>query len=206
MSPRGEKQNEQMREDAIAKILNAALGIFADYGYKGTTMKMIVETAGMSYGLVYHYFPSKEAVFRSLIDSALEKSLNGIKEGLAGSSNAWQKLQNLSALLIKRVLTSDSSPYFLIMIQALTQGKSIPGIMEYIGKVSQEIYETVVPVIIEAQKSGDVMECDPVALTTAYLSSIQGLSFLVFGGTGLDKKITPDILNNLLRRKGETTK
>jgi AcrR family transcriptional regulator len=64
MSPRGKKQNEQMRAEALEKIYIAALEVFAEYGYHGATMKRIAQATNLSYGLVYHYFPSKEAVFR----------------------------------------------------------------------------------------------------------------------------------------------
>ncbi len=201
MSPRGATQNEQMRAEAIEKITNAALEVFSDYGYNGATMKQIANAAGLSYGLVYHYFPSKEEVFRTLVDLALEKSMETILEGLDIEGSAWDKLKNLSTLLVQRVLKQESSRYFLIMVQALTQGKNLPGLMEHIMKYSAQHYANLMPLIRQAQESGEVLDCDPVALTAAYLSFVQGLSFLMFGGGVLAEKITPDILINTLRRK-----
>ena len=58
MSPRGKKLNEQMRAEAKAEISRAALEVFAEYGYHGTTMRQIQQRSGVSKGLVYHYFPS----------------------------------------------------------------------------------------------------------------------------------------------------
>ena len=78
MSPRGMEQNEQMRAEAHAKISAAALEVFAEYGYHGATMRQIAKAAGLSGGLVYHYFPSKEKIFRRLVDFALEGSLAGL--------------------------------------------------------------------------------------------------------------------------------
>ncbi len=201
MSPRGKILNEQMRAEAIEKITNAGLEVFSDYGYNGATIKQIAKVAGLSYGLVYHYFPSKQDVFQTLIDIALEKSIETISEGIDVEGTAWDKLKNLSSHLVQKVLTHTSSRYFLIVIQALTQGKNIPGLMEHISRYSEQHYVKVMPLIIQAQQSGEVMECDPIALTAAYFSFVQGLSFLVFGGGGLEERITPDILINTLRRK-----
>jgi hypothetical protein len=50
MSPRGEKLNEQMRADAMAKITKAALEVFAEYGYHGATMEQIKQVSGLSKG------------------------------------------------------------------------------------------------------------------------------------------------------------
>ncbi|MFW9824100.1 MAG: TetR/AcrR family transcriptional regulator [Candidatus Thorarchaeota archaeon] len=201
MSPRGKALNEEMRAKALKKITNAALKVFADYGYNGATMKEIAQVAGLSYGLVYHYFPSKENIFRHLVDIALKKSIETIKDGLAVNGTAWEKLKNLSTYLVQQVLLHESSQYFLIMVQALTQGKKIAGLMEHIGDYSQLHYNTLIPVIIQAQESGDVITGDPVALTATYLSFVQGLSFLVFGESGMEEKITPEILINALRNK-----
>jgi len=201
MSPRGKALNEEMRAKALDRITNAAMKVFADYGYSGATMKEIAQIAGLSYGLVYHYFPSKENIFRYLVDIALEKSIETIREGLAVKGTAWERLKNLSAYLVQKVLLPESSQYFIIMIQALTQGKKIDGLMGYVGEYSQRHYETLIPIIIQAQESGDVIAGDPVALTAAYLSFVQGLSFLVFGESDLEEKISPEILINALRNK-----
>jgi len=45
------------------EILAAAQALFAEYGYAGTTMRMIAEKAGVAFGLVSHYFGNKEKLF-----------------------------------------------------------------------------------------------------------------------------------------------
>ena len=109
MSPRGETQNEQMREEAREKITKAAMEVFSDYGYHGATIKQIAKAAGLSYGLVYHYFDSKEEVFRTLVNTALEKSMETINEGLDIEGSAWDKLKNLSTLAVFLKILSISS-------------------------------------------------------------------------------------------------
>lgn len=44
-------------------ILYAAQETFGRYGYAGTTVKMISERAGVAFGLISHYFGSKEELF-----------------------------------------------------------------------------------------------------------------------------------------------
>ena len=202
MSPRKQEQNEQMRAEALAKISGAALKVFAEYGYHGATMKQIAEGTGLSYGLVYHYFPSKERIFRHLVDFALESSMFALNTALDMPGTAWEKLENLSAILVKNALTGESSLYFLVMMQAMTQGKSIPGLYDHIEKHFSMYYEKIVPFIMEAQESGDAAKGDPMGLAAAYFFLVQGLSLLVFQGKGMERKITPEILANVLRRGG----
>jgi AcrR family transcriptional regulator len=51
------------------KILETGLKLFAERGFEGTTVKNISEEAGVSLGLMYHYFKNKE----SLLEAAVEK-------------------------------------------------------------------------------------------------------------------------------------
>ena len=108
MSPRGKQRNERLREEALGKITRGALSVFAEYGYHGSTMKQITHAAGLSYGLVYHYFASKEAVFCHIVDVALENSQTVFENALNGRAPSWQKLETLSAMLIESSMSSET--------------------------------------------------------------------------------------------------
>jgi AcrR family transcriptional regulator len=202
MSPRKRERNEQMRAEALAKINGAALTVFARYGYHGATMKQIARATGLSYGLVYHYFPSKEKIFRNLLDFALQSPMIALNAALDAPGTAWEKIENLSAALVRNALTRESSLYFFFVLQAMTQGKGIPGVPGRIDKHITAYYEKFMPVLIQAQKSGEAVKGDPAGLTAAYFSYVQGLALLAFQGKGMEKKITPGMLSNMLRNGG----
>jgi len=202
MSPRKKEQNEHMRAEALAKINGAALKVFARYGYYGATMKQIARATGLSYGLVYHYFPSKEKVFRSLLDFALEIPMAALNAIFDGPGTAWEKIENLSAILVGSSLSGESSLYFFFVLQAMTQGKGIPGVRGQVDKRITAYYEKFIPFLIQAQQSGEAVKGDPAALTAAYFSFVQGLALLAFQGKGMEKKITPGMLTNVLRNGG----
>jgi AcrR family transcriptional regulator len=200
MSPRGNKQNDQMRAEALARISEAALRIFSDYGYNGATMRQIASAAGLSTGLVYHYFPSKEKVFVHLVDTGLQISLQAMRQLLSSPASAWERIKTYCEMVIATMFSGDASQYFLIMYQAMTQGKAITGLAEHIAAQVKGYYDLLVPVIIEAQESGDVISGDPWALTAAFLSYIQGLANLTYQPHGFEKKITAEFLYNMLKK------
>lgn len=109
MSPRGKELNEQMRTEATAKITRAALEVFAEYGYHGTTMEQIMRVSGLSKGLVYYYFPSKEKVFFHLVDTALEISRNTWQDAFTSLGTAWEKIEKLSENVVKIAFNDESS-------------------------------------------------------------------------------------------------
>ena len=201
MTPRGQMQNEQMRAEALEKITNATLKVFAEYGYHGATMKQIAQATGLSYGLVYHYFPSKDKVFFHLVESALEISKNIFGEALKTPGTAWDKIEKLSELLYKSAFTDENSLYFLIMLQAITQGKGIPGLMEYIWEHTAH-YDLLPPLISEAQKSGEAAPGDPDVLASSYFALFQGYTLLLLQDKDLEKKIAPETFTDVLRNRG----
>ena len=72
MSPRTPEQFEEMREEKKEIILNTALKLFADKGYHATSISAIAKEAGISKGLMYNYFESKESLLIKLYESYLE--------------------------------------------------------------------------------------------------------------------------------------
>jgi len=67
MSPRTPKQFEEIREEKRALIMNIALEHFANVGYHAATINHIARHAGISKGLMYNYFDSKEQLLAAII-------------------------------------------------------------------------------------------------------------------------------------------
>jgi len=59
---------EQRSQRSREAILDAALELFSSQGFRATSVRDIAAAAGVSTGSVYHHFPDKEAVFRTLLD------------------------------------------------------------------------------------------------------------------------------------------
>jgi AcrR family transcriptional regulator len=198
MTPRGQKLNERMRAEATAKITRAALEVFAEYGYYGAKMGQIMRISGLSKGLVYHYFPSKEKVFFHLVQTALEISQNIWREALDPPGSAWEKIERLSERLACEAFTKEASLYNIIMMQAMIQGKGIPGMMAFIFQHTA-YYQELPRLIAEAQESGEAAPGDPELLASTYLALFLGFTFTLADNKEMRKKISPEIFLKVLR-------
>lgn len=58
-------------EDRRSQILEAALKEFAEKGFRGATNKDIADAAGVSTGLIYFYFKSKEDLYFAIVENRL---------------------------------------------------------------------------------------------------------------------------------------
>jgi AcrR family transcriptional regulator len=65
-------QQEEKSERSRRQILDAALDLYSHQGYRGTSVRDIAERAQLSTGNVYHHFPDKESIFRTLLDEYWE--------------------------------------------------------------------------------------------------------------------------------------
>lgn len=61
---------ERRVEDRRRQIMDAALPLFAQRGFKGTTNRDIAESAKIAPGLIYWYFKSKEELFKSIVQES----------------------------------------------------------------------------------------------------------------------------------------
>jgi|AMWB02.1.fsa_nt_gi AcrR family transcriptional regulator len=76
MSPRTSKQFQEIREEKRTLIMDTALEHFAREGYHATTITHIAKHAGISKGLMYNYFESKEALLKAIIERSVKEVLN----------------------------------------------------------------------------------------------------------------------------------
>jgi AcrR family transcriptional regulator len=94
---------ERMRDSAEARtpksehtralILEAALGLFLEHGYDGTTMRAIAQRAGVSVGNAYYYFGSKEHLVQGFYDRLAEEHRAVAEEALRGVSDLGERIR-----------------------------------------------------------------------------------------------------------------
>ena len=81
MSPRTPDQWTRIRQEKRGIILETALELFARRGYHETTISLIAREAGISKGLVYNYFESKETLLAEIITEGMNELLQDIRIG-----------------------------------------------------------------------------------------------------------------------------
>lgn len=71
--PRNEQQNCRIRSKRRKTILEKSLVLLSFFSYDDITVDDIAKAANCSHGLFYHYFSSKEDVYRSLLQEQKDK-------------------------------------------------------------------------------------------------------------------------------------
>lgn len=71
--PRTQEQFEAIRSERREHILQSALKVFAEDGYHNASISKVSKAAGISKGLMYNYFESKEQLLQTLIGDYLDE-------------------------------------------------------------------------------------------------------------------------------------
>ncbi|KZE50440.1 TetR family transcriptional regulator [Brevibacillus parabrevis] len=80
-----------MSETKRELILEAAMVLFEQRGFDGTTVPMIVDKAGVGAGTLYRYFENKEALVNTLFQECVNDVLETLNQGYPHDSNDSRK-------------------------------------------------------------------------------------------------------------------
>ncbi len=174
MSPRSEKQNQQIKDERREKILKAAIQVFADKGYATTKITDIAAAAGMSHGLIYHYFASKEAVYAEIVEDAVQKSVQMSTAALEQPGTPWERIQLMCARTLAGI--REYPEYYAIIVQVLTNPEIPLEVRTFLREAGNTTYLNMFSLIREGQESGQVVAGNPFELTNAYYDLIQGIA------------------------------
>lgn len=92
--PRTPRQYEEIRNEKKKLILDTALELFANQGYASTSISKIAQKAGISKGLMYNYFESKDELLRTIMNDFIDEMI-GLLDPNRDNSLDDDELSNL---------------------------------------------------------------------------------------------------------------
>ncbi|CAG9612205.1 HTH-type transcriptional regulator BetI [Bacillus rhizoplanae] len=172
MAPLNEEQLIQIRDERREQILAAALSVFSRRGVTGTKMSMIVKEAGISHGLVYHYFKSKEELFVTLVKGAIEGAQEAMSFVTSLSGTAYDKIRKL----VEEMMDEEGAPYFQLIYQARTSDGVPEEARILINQYTLDDYVSILrPLFEEGQRDGTIAPGDPGELIAGFLTVLTGV-------------------------------
>jgi len=89
------------QEDKRRLLLDAAVRVFARKGYHAARVGDIAEEAGVAYGLLYHYFSSKEEVLRNVFRETWRALIATIESVERGEDTPREQLRKVAEILLR---------------------------------------------------------------------------------------------------------
>lgn len=171
LAPYNEQQFAQMRDERKEKIVEAGLKVFARKGIAGTKITMIAAEAGISNGLLYHYFKSKDEFLHHIFHIAVQDADSMHREIRNTSGTPVDKFKHFTIT----AFTESNTDVILLIQQALRSDEIPEPSLHLIRQASEGYFEHFLPIFKEGQERGDFYPGDPKELLDLYLSMISGL-------------------------------
>lgn len=165
-------KKEEQYEMRKWQILDIALNHFIRYGFYGTSTRKIAEEAGISSGLMFHYFPNKLALYEALVEIGCEKLTIDSGDGESPMKFFEEQVEWFLSVATHNNFASKMFVFMgLVAINAKDVSARVAQMME-----EHDVAAMSVPYIEEGQKLGVIRTGDPLTLAVLFYGSIQGFA------------------------------
>jgi AcrR family transcriptional regulator len=130
--------------------MEAAVRAFARKGYHACRVGEIAEEAGVAYGLVYHYFASKEELLETIFRSTWTEMLARVREVEAAGVPASEAVRQVTALLL-RTWRRDPDLVRVLVREVTRSPEQMRRQIEEIGHA----YEALEGIVVHGQETGE---------------------------------------------------
>jgi TetR/AcrR family transcriptional regulator, regulator of autoinduction and epiphytic fitness len=172
--PRGDTESRR------AAILDAALRVFGQYGYRRTTMEDIAREADIGKGTIYLSFASKEQVFQALSQALAQRMLAGAEAASRVPGTTADKLAAMHAAWFGTYTeTIRDSPHATELLDAKHRLSA-----DLVGDAASRYKRLVRDVLAEAAAAGE-LDLEPAGLTADTTAEL-----LIASARGLESSVT----------------
>ena len=131
-------------------ILDAAVRVFARQGFHTCRVSDIADEAGVAYGLVYHYFSSKEEILNTLFLERWDIMLAAIAEADASRRTPREKLATIASFIVDSY--RHDPDLMKVIIVEVTRAANTFG-RTHLGKI-RDAYAQIAGIVERAQAAG----------------------------------------------------
>jgi AcrR family transcriptional regulator len=197
MTPRTDEQNERVRQQQQEVIRDAAARLFARRGLMATRIADVAADAGVSSGLVHHYFGTKNRLFAELVDGVLVNAPAVTAAALEMDATPGQRLRHVVETMLLGVR---HAPHLYMLVVQAQSSEGVPeDVRARVAQVGERGNAGLVRLIADAQKSGEARPGDPTALAHHLGAFVQGLAIAVtFAGGPTEELPDAEIVLGML--------
>ncbi len=155
LTPKAERTRE--------RILETALGLFAEKGYEATTMRDVAGEAGTSLGLAYRYFASKEEFALALYRRLAEESREWAREELEGGTVA-ERFEQVMLFKLDQV-SPHRGPLAALLVRALDPNSPTSALGEQTAGVREQMSQVFLEAVRDASDAPGEKQARELAAT-----------------------------------------
>jgi TetR/AcrR family transcriptional regulator, fatty acid metabolism regulator protein len=158
--------------DKRRAILDAAITVFARQGFHSARVSDVAAEAGVAYGLVYHYFNSKDQMLNELFSERWALLVEASQEIHAGEGTPRDKLAGVASFIVESY--RHEPELMKVIIVEVTRAANSFG-RTHLPEIRQA-YELVAEIVSDAQQTGEFRDdIDPSFAAMVFYGAIEQL-------------------------------
>lgn len=165
-----------IKDDVSEVILNSAKTIFARYGFKKTTMDEIAHASSKGKSSIYHYFKSKEDIFKAIVEKESDVLSAAVTKAINAETTSEKKIRAY-VLTRMKVINKLTNLYSALKDEYLEQYSFIENVRV---KYDTEEVNTIKGILKTGVEEGD-FKIEDINLTAfALVTALKGLEYPLF--------------------------
>ncbi len=167
-------RRERERKERIKLILDNAEELFLEKGFAATTMGDLGGAAEFGRATLYHYFPSKEAIYVAVLERALDSLIAKSRESVARARTSAQKIERLKDVLL--IFVQRKNLFHLYFITRFEVYRYLDGkLRKRLESKTKEFDSIFHEIYQEGVLKGELKPGDPLTMGDIFFAQILGL-------------------------------
>lgn len=200
---RPEAQYEAMRASTLEKIQAAALQLFARRGFAATSVRDIANEAGISTGLMYRHYRTKEELFGDLVAQAASGLAEVVRRFRSAAPPAELILAFTREVVDDIAADRGFAEFMLIMNQSFVMENAPPQVRQ-LRRRHRELVRATVELIEHGQRLDQFGKDDASELATCYFATLDGLAAQRFALKERFVAPSPAVVAGILMKEGRS--
>lgn len=163
--PEADKQDQSVRQ----RLLDAACELFTEKGYASTSVREIVERAGVTKPMLYYHFGNKEGIYLALVNESYQELGKMVRESLDFKGDVRQRLLRMTENVFDLFHANQREVRFIHSMYYGPSGGAPEADLEAFHMV---LHEAVATLVTEGIADGEFRAGDPDEITLALTGAL----------------------------------
>jgi AcrR family transcriptional regulator len=163
--PEADEQDQSVRQ----RLLDAACELFTEKGYASTSVREIVERAGVTKPMLYYHFGNKEGIYLALVNESYQELGKMVRESLDFKGDVRQRLLRMTENVFDLFHANQREVRFIHSMYYGPSGGAPEADLEAFHMV---LHEAVATLVTEGIADGEFRPGDPDEITLALTGAL----------------------------------
>lgn len=181
--------------DTESRLLDAALTLFAEKGYEATSVREIIEAAGVTRPVLYYYCSSKEDLYRRIVHWKHDQAYQDLERQLERTCSSAERLRAVMRGSFAFCVADPRVPRLMFQTH---YGPAIPGVVEFMAEMTSRRFGLIQRVMSDGLLAGELAGGDSASLALVFCCLMDQHLNVLSRLSRPERRLTPGLADSLV--------